>query len=611
MTCARMNSVTVRLPQLARSLPVARLLMMFLIAFLGAGQANADWINLTSAEKLPNVAEITVREDRVHLVLQLSVDSLDIMDELLTDDMRHRRGILPEPMEQKMERFAREKFQIIADGADALTATWRFSESRERKDRSSPVNGVVHPLTRQKASEQPDKGRVLHAELDYFFDQKPKTLTFVPPMDDDGRALLDMGFIVFQKDVPVIDFRKLTGPATLIIDWEDPWYSAFEDPGLTRHHRWPVMSFVYVEPREVRHEIMLRLRDLEDWAGVNVDSKVRIPEDGRNRILEAASRFFEDKNPVIIDGTPAKPSSVSSEFLELSLAGVQVIDDDRTLDPAIAVLGVTLSYPVGQMPEEVTTIWQLFSDRIETVPVTSIDPVGPFPSEFGVTYPSHTWTNRLLRYEEPGVTTIPVTDQRAMKLPLLTIVLAVFALNAAAFALKASKWAKFIGFAAALIFAAGAAATTDRFIATLPNPFANLPGEDEAQIATRAVFENANAAFYEIKDKEFDAKLSKFVAEGLTQIVSTELERANRIELPGGMTARVGDIRDVKVTEIRPLDAGRGFSALAEWSAEAVGQHWGYLHLKDLDLQARVEMIEDDRVWRLAGLTDLTIEIRE
>lgn len=587
------------------------MLLAFFLTLMGTGLAVADWINLTAAEKLPNVAEIFVREDRVHIVLQLSEDSLENVAELLPEDMLRERGIEPEPMEQRMERFAREKFQVIADGAIDLSATLRFSEPRPRKDRSSPVKGIVHPLTRQKAPDPPDEVRVLHAELDYFFDRKPKTLTFVPPLDADGNPLLELGFIVYQESVPVIDFRELTGPATLALSWDDPWDSAFEDPNLARHHRWPIMSFLYVEPREVRHEIVIRLRDLEDWADLNFDRNAPITDDGRREVLDAASRFFEDKNPVIIDGTPAKPASVGTEFLELSLAGIEVIEDDRNLDPVTAVLGVTLSYPIGQMPEEVTAIWQLFSDRIETVPVTSIDPIGPFPAEFGVTYPSHTWTNRLLRFEEPGVATVPVTDERSLKLPLLTIVLAVFALNAVAFALKASRWARGIGFAAALIFAAGAAATTDRFIATLPNPFANLPGENEAKTAIRAVFANANASFYEINENQLEAELSKFVHQGLAPIVFTELERANRVELPGGITARVGDINDVTISEIRPLDAGRGFSALAQWSAEAVGQHWGYLHLRELDLQARVEMIEDDRVWRLAGLTDLSIEIRE
>lgn len=602
--------VTSRWRGAARSI-LANLLLAFFLTLTGTGLAVADWINLTAAEKLPNVAEIFVREDRVHIVLQLSEDNLENVTELLPEDMLRERGIEPEPIEQRMERFAREKFQVIADGAIDLSATLRFSEQRPRKDRSSPVKGIVHPLTRQKTPDPPDEVRVLHAELDYFFDQKPKTLTFVPPLDGNGNPLFELGFIVYQESVPVIDFRELTGPATLTLSWNDPWVSAFENPDLARHHRWPIMSFIYVEPREVRHEIVIRLRDLEDWADLNFDRNAPITDDGRSNILDAASRFFEDKNPVIIDGTPAKPASVGTEFLDLSLAGIEVIEDDRNLDPVTAVLGVTLSYPVGQMPEEVTTIWQLFSDRIETVPVTSIDPIGPFPAEFGVTYPSHSWTNRLLRFEEPGVATVPVTDERSLKLPLLTIVLAVFALNAVAFALKASRWARGIGFAAALIFAAGAAAATDRFIATLPNPFANLPGENEAETAIKAVFANANASFYEINENQLEAELSKFVHQGLAPIVFTELERANRVELPGGITARVGDINDVTISEIRPLDAGRGFSALAQWSAEAVGQHWGYLHLRELDLQARVEMIEDDRVWRLAGLTDLSIEIRE
>ncbi|WP_422037462.1 hypothetical protein [Roseibium sp.] len=587
------------------------MLLAVFLTLMGTGLAVADWINLTAAEKLPNIAEIFVREDRVHIVLQLSEDSLENVAELLPENMLNERGIEPEPIEQRMERFAREKLQVIADGTIDLSATLRFSEPRPRKDRSSPVKGIVHPLTRQKAPEPPDEVRVLHAELDYFFDQKPKTLTFVPPLDADGNPLLELGFIVYQESVPVIDFRELIGPATLTINWDDPWVSAFENPNLARHHRWPIMSFIYVEPREVRHEIVIRLRDLEDWTNLGLDRNAPITDGGRKNVLDATSRFFEDKNPVIIDGAPVNPASVRTDFLDLSLAGIEVIEDDRNLDPATAVLGVTLSYPVGQMPEEVTTIWQLFSDRIETVPVTSIDPIGPFPAEFGVTYPSHTWTNRLLRFEEPGVNTVPVTDERSLKLPLLTIVLAVFALNAVAFALKASRWAKGIGFAAALIFAAGAAVTTDRFIATLPNPFATLPGENEAETAIKSVFANANASFYEINENQLEAELSKFVHQGLAPIVFTELERANRVELPGGITARVGDINDVAISEIRPLDAGRGFSALARWSAEAVGQHWGYLHLRELDLQARVEMIEDDRVWRLAGLTDLSIEIRE
>ncbi|MEO1114335.1 MAG: hypothetical protein AAFY05_18450, partial [Pseudomonadota bacterium] len=117
-----LNGFTLRLPRMTVRLPVANLLLVFLITLFGTGLASADWINLTSAEKLPNVVEITVREDRVHVVLQLSEDSVDRMEELLSDDMRRERGIEAEPIDQRMERFARDKFQVIADGTDTLPA---------------------------------------------------------------------------------------------------------------------------------------------------------------------------------------------------------------------------------------------------------------------------------------------------------------------------------------------------------------------------------------------------------------------------------------------------------------------------------------------------------
>lgn len=588
---------------------MASLCLMVLISLFGTGRATADWINLTGAETSPNIAEIIIREDRVHVVLQLFVDDLETMEELLSDEALREKGGEPAPLEERMQRFGQEKFQVIVDGTTNLTAKLRFSEPRLRKDRSSPVSGIVHPLTRQSAPVPPKDKRILHAELDYFFDEKPETLTFIPPLDGNGQALLDMGFIVYHESVPVIDFRYLTGPVTLKLDWDDPWFTAFDNPNLRRHHQWPIMSFLYVEPREVRHEVVVRLRDLEDWAEIDVDRNAPITANKRNGILDTVNSFFAEKNPVIIDGSPASPSTVSSNFLDLALTGIQVIEDDRNLNPATAVLGVTLSYPVEQMPEKVTTIWELFSDRIKRVPVTSIDPVGPFPSEVGITEPAHSWTNHLLRFEDPRVAAVPVSDERSLKLPLLTIVLAVIALNAVAFAIKARSWARAIGFATAIILFAGAASTTKMAIATLPNPFASLPGQTEASTAVRAVLDNASAAFNEIDQERLDAELSQFVDSGLAPIVSTELERANRIKLEGGTTARAGNVGEVTLSEIRPLDAGRGFSAIAEWSAEAVGQHWGNLHLHDVTYRARVDMIEDDRVWRLAGLTDLEMEI--
>lgn len=49
-----------------------------LLAAPGPNQAaRADWINLTGAETAPNIAEITVLDDHVKVVLEVYVGDLD------------------------------------------------------------------------------------------------------------------------------------------------------------------------------------------------------------------------------------------------------------------------------------------------------------------------------------------------------------------------------------------------------------------------------------------------------------------------------------------------------------------------------------------------------
>ncbi len=48
--------------------------------------ARADWMNLTGAENAPNIAEITVLDDRVRVVLEVYVGDLTTFEALLPDD---------------------------------------------------------------------------------------------------------------------------------------------------------------------------------------------------------------------------------------------------------------------------------------------------------------------------------------------------------------------------------------------------------------------------------------------------------------------------------------------------------------------------------------------
>jgi hypothetical protein len=105
----------------------------------------------------------------------------------------------------------------------------------------------------------------------------------IPPLDPDSDlAAATIGFIAYHKAVPIIDFRYLGAASHLTLDWEDPWYSKFDNVNLKRHHASALMTFLYVEPYEVRHEILTRVKDLEEWMdlGLRGDEFIELDELG-------------------------------------------------------------------------------------------------------------------------------------------------------------------------------------------------------------------------------------------------------------------------------------------------------------------------------------------
>ncbi|MEP1930524.1 MAG: hypothetical protein ABJJ37_04520 [Roseibium sp.] len=605
---------------LSRSVPITalpsglRILIGTILAaamlVCGSLGASADWINLSGAETSPNTAEITVLDDRVRIALEVYIYDIKKVPELIPDDWARENSTTYSSIDERMASFSQEKLQVIANGATQLNAELRLTEPRLRKDRVSQFAGMINPVTRQRAPEAPEDKRVLYVELDYPFEGNPDTLTIIPPKDDNGRSILPTGFIVYHGAVPVIDFRYLTDAVTLELDWDDPWYSKFGNPNLKRHHRWPMTSYLYVDPREVRHEAVIRLRDLAKWIDLDLAKGSLISAERQAEIRQKADQFLANANPVLIDGVPAEAASIRTEFLELSLKGVQVIEDGRDLDPTTAILGVILSYPTAQLPQEVSVEWQLFNDRVNRVPATSIDPAGPFASEVSKEDPIHTWKNHLLKYKAPKVTPVLVGPERMIMIPFISLGALGLGLIAIVFAVFSKGARRVIGIIMATACGLSAAAAWGYGTVQMRNPVAGLPGEIEASSAAKAILENTNAAFMEVDASRHQSGLDSILTSNPDPSLSGELERAINIKVQGGTTARVGSVDSVTVSDILPLETGDGFSGLAEWTALATGQHWGHSHVRTIKYRARIDLAEDQDEWRLAGLTVIDTELQ-
>jgi hypothetical protein len=82
----------------------------------------------------------------------------------------------------------------------------------------------------------------------------------------------------------------------------------------------PVMSYLSVEPYEVRQEILIQARAAVQFLGVNDEGKGSIPVESLEPVKEGILDVVQKANPIIIDGQPAKPVLARADYVTLGSA---------------------------------------------------------------------------------------------------------------------------------------------------------------------------------------------------------------------------------------------------------------------------------------------------
>lgn len=564
--------------------------------------AFADLTPLNGAAVAPNIAEITIREDGVYVALEVYVGDFAVFREILPDEFLNVDTSKRPPLEQRLRSFSDHGLQVIADGT-RLIPELLLAEPRRRVDRAAALAAAANPLSTLPGPKAPDDDRVLYVEMKYPFETRPDSLVFVPPDKLSDTPQVSIGFIAFHKTVPVIDFRYLSGPETLKLDWKDPWYSRFENKNLKRHHASALMTFLYVEPREVRHETLIRVRDLENWIDLGIADADVLDAAAQNEIKESARAFFASKNPVEINGELVQATSSRAEFLTVSAQGLQIAEGGNELDLPNAILGVILSFPVQALPKKVSVSWELFNQRQTSVQATATDPAGPFQKLISPDAPAFTWANYLQTYEEPEVKAVIIPVENTLQLPLLSTGLMLLSLIATGFAITQRTTARIVFMSSVAVGVIVAAITISVAVIDVANPFDPLPDAVTSSRIFTSVLENVSTANLEIATERRSEELAVVVSGDALRDVTQELDRALAIRVVGGGLARVDEVNDVSLQDIRSLESGSGFQAVASWTVKASAGHWGHNHRRQVSYRALVELSEEADAWKLAAIT--------
>ncbi|MDJ0511916.1 MAG: hypothetical protein QNJ62_00580 [Methyloceanibacter sp.] len=555
-------------------------------------------LNTNGADTAPNFAEVHILDDRVRV--QLEIDFPDYP--AFVPGSAEALAETSEPDPAQLSKATGQAFTVRDGDGRTIAPEVRVIEIRDRTPRRV---AAMAPRTGNNPAPPERGGRVIYAELDYPLTGQPARLTLAPPLSAQGLASVNLGFIAYHGKVPVTDYRFLSQPEAVRLDWEDPWYTAFDNPNLRRHHQSAIMSFLTIAPREVRHEIIFRLRDLDDWTDLDLAPSEKLDR-AQIKVIEAAAvRHFEGLPPLLIDGKEVHPSSVTAMFLEVGAAGVTPIEDPQDLDRNSALMGVILSYPHSRLPESVDMTWELFTDAAQRIPVGVTDPAGPVPDWATPNSPKISWKNFLKTWSNPEVSAVKADATSAVTLPVLSMALFAVALAFLVGAVRRPSARLRWGAASALAIA-GAALTLSAFTVSLP--LSGAPNREATKKISQAILTNAATAMLETEDAAFTTTLSAFVPPDELQAVGAEMRRGLSVTLPTGARALTDEIEDVTIEKIEPRDGG--IDVLARWTANMSGGHWGHQHRQRIRYRGLLDLEETDGVWKLRGLTVLDASTR-
>ena len=574
---------------------MSRIIRFFCISMVvlavAAPPAAGDAIVVSKAMEASTIAEIFIGEDSITVELEIGVRDLAAFRNLMPDDIYVKMGYDPEPFRVRIDRFFTEDLTIRAGQGKPITGRVTMIEPRTRIMRDISTG---EPLPSQD-----DSGEIVVAvTIIYPLGGRPAVMRIKSPGAGTGYTTAGIGFQVYHKGLYVNDFRYLSGEEVLRLDWEDPWYSQFDNRNLRRYYYHPIMTFIYIEPFEVRKEIVLRPKDLEHWLDLGLEGREVITIAEQEEIKRRVADFMMEKTPVVIDGQRVEGKLDRIHFIYRNLRTSGVIEPPEDLGASSATLGIIYIYPTDSLPQKVTMDWQLFGGRIEQINASAVDEAGGMPSFLTPGAPELVWTNYLKNPTIPGLVDIHEPPRRNPAAALAVIagilVLILIAVRIAAGSRKGKGPPVWIWIPAA--------AAVALLVFGIPRGVIRpaLPEEEVGPVVT-GLLENIYSSF-EFRDEEliYDA-LARSAAGDILGDIYLETRRSLELKNQGGARAKVKEV-EMLSTESEPLDGELGFEARCDWKISGSVLHWGHVHSRINSYTARFVVKAIEGVWKITDL---------
>jgi hypothetical protein len=552
----------------------------------------ADAIMITRAMTASTIAEVYIEKDAVRVELEIGMGDIPAFKNILPDAIYDKLGNDPSPIAQRLELFFREDF-VIEAGGEPLRGGVLQMEPRKRLKRD---NITGEPLPNQGEGQD-----ILFVELVYPMEGKPKTLSIQPPTNQDrGLVSVTVGLMTYHLGLPIMDFRYLGLKETIQLDWEDPWYSRFENKNLWRQYNEPISAFLYAEPFETRVEVIVRPKDIQQWHDLGIRGLEKLPVELQPGLKEQIAAFLLTQMELTVDGEKVVPQLQRINFLKRTLKSSIVIDPPEELDAISATLGVIYSVPTESLPQEAALTWNLFSPKMQVVRAAATDEAGPLPYKLMPDDNVLVWKNFLKNPTIPMIKAVPPPiTSKLFRIPVGTVLCLIILIPLMrTLHREKGKRSAFAGGAALL----GCAVFIYPFLSfTVPLSVKPKLSDTAATEVVSGLLKNVYTSF-DFRDENtiYDALDQSLVGDLLTDVY-LETKKSLVLQSQGGAQVKVKAV-SLEQADFKPLGKDDGFSVRCTWNVMGSVGHWGHIHQRTNRYDAELSIQPIDGQWKITRL---------
>ena len=237
---------------------------------------------------------------------------------------------------------------------------------------------------------------------------------------------LKLALLVLQEGVPISDRVSLDRPAQLRVDWSNAWRSRFQGLDGRRRHLEP-KSYLYLEPDEVRHELLQPLmtlplaliRDASAPLGTDAAQDGVIAAGDRRAIESRVAHYLAQENGLRIEGQPAAPVIEKVEFVRQGAKGIEPVPPGLPLHRRSAMLGLVMTYPTVTPVRQLSLEWKTFGPGETVHGFQVIRDEETLDSEVTPQHPELTWSEEDFMERPPATAFVTATSSAELTHALL------------------------------------------------------------------------------------------------------------------------------------------------------------------------------------------------